>query len=1455
MKNYYFKSILFLVLSLLALPMMGQDYMYIIFKNGDFRKFYMKNVMEITTSKYDASGVQHSGYDYQHITTIYDKYVYNLEDINCITFTKIDEELAEHNFVSAMPTVFNIISDCESIVDVEGKIGQIKNAEGVEDAWSDGHQLYVKIGEGETFSFHFNHDSSIDDDSYAKSASQIRAMLPRLTNVVKENGSQLKAVIANQQHKDEDRKSYIDNYYTPLKKAFNECGIRLDYVDEPNIDFFYDHCKDPDHAKHLNIYDYDIIFLITHGSFTTKKYFNDVTQKAEDMDFSCHSFATSEDIFMLKESAQFEWSDYYHLFREWRDDSSYKDATDFHINYGFNKEKRGNRRYWIAHPSLLEMFFSQIVPTKTKFLNPNSIIFNTACQSLKGEVGKDNPSFTLAEEFLQRNLGVYLGYDESNEEGKIAGYHFLSNMLYGMSFEKALAELSEEEKHDNVVEDGKKYVANLHFWPQDNANVEKLFFCSTYTEPIDHETVMDNYNFMQAVEVVGWTTSRDPAKITGGFEYDTDESFSSSREAINVECLPLTQASQKGNARFRGKLTNLEPNKTYYYRAYTYDGMNYNYGEPCSFKIDKSNIPPSYTKCPDDHHPHMIDLGLPSGTKWACCNVGALNPEDYGDYFAWGETKEKVSFEPGNCTSYDIGGDIARTRYDAATANWGYSWVMPNKEQMEELINNCTSDWATENGVNGYRFIGSNGKSIFLPAAGARWFVGSADYDGSQGNYWLSTPYGSDYAYDFLFNGENVGMSAFNRYYGQSIRAIASEVAPLCPDDHHPHMIDLGLPSGTKWACCNVGALKPEDYGGYFAWGETNEKSSYTSGNYLNGRGTSYFIGNDITNTQYDVAKANWGSSWVMPNLEQMKELNNNCISEWITENGVYGRRFIGSNGASIFLPAAGLRGGTALAGAGSYGIYWSSVLYELDTSNAWYFYLRSEGAGTSYDDRSYGPSVRPVKSDAAPVYPDLWLSQTRISIDKGNSTTVEITSGCGEYEYNLSNDGIVSVSFSGSTVTINALRAGQTTVTIVDTKSGQTATIDVTVTGGGDIPSYTSCPDNHHPHLIDLGLPSGTKWACCNVGAQKPEDYGGYYAWGETTEKSNYTIDNYLGGNGMSYYIGKDISGTQYDVATAKWSYPWIMPNQVQMKELFDNCTSKWATENGINGRWFTGSNGFSIFLPAAGIHFTDNLREEGSGGYYWSSIPDESHAEGILVECGGVSMYNGPRFTGISVRPVQSAFSLNSQIVMTRKVLVHHGGSYYNGGYYRYPLASFFFDNDKVLTIGYYDANYWFGSYGNSEKGIHIILGNKHGDEGNGAGDPGYQIKDWYIAPNIIDEWFTEKIVIHADGRVQYYLNDDYKGEEVFDELNLSGASTFKLLLSPYGWWTGHYTFMDDFFLSTPSVTYSDNFNDGVIDLKIWKEPANPDGVREESGIIKMEQLRTDVDYNLRIENVPLK
>lgn len=144
----------------------------------------------------------------------------------------------------------------------------------------------------------------------------------------------------------------------------------------------------------------------------------------------------------------------------------------------------------------------------------------------------------------------------------------------------------------------------------------------------------------------------------------------------------------------------------------------------------------------------------------------------------------------------------------------------------------------------------------------------------------------------------------------------------------------------------------------------------------------------------------------------------------------------------------------------------------------------------------------------------------------------------------------------------------------------------------------------SHKGHdYVDLGL--SVKWATCNVGAFSPEDYGDYYAWGETSTKSKYTYDNYT----LHDVDLGDIKGTRHDVAHVKWGGDWYMPTITEFQELMDRCNWKWITYNGVQGYKITGPNGNSIFLPAAGSVSERTNSTEGERGRYWSSTGEGSY------------------------------------------------------------------------------------------------------------------------------------------------------------------------------------------------------------------------------------------------------
>jgi len=213
-------------------------------------------------------------------------------------------------------------------------------------------------------------------------------------------------------------------------------------------------------------------------------------------------------------------------------------------------------------------------------------------------------------------------------------------------------------------------------------------------------------------------------------------------------------------------------------------------------------------------------------------------------------------------------------------------------------------------------------------------------------------------------------------YLAVGFTPISPTVLPLFPTTgfvNGHEWVDLGL--SVKWATCNVGADSPEDYGDYYAWGETTTKSDYSWETYKWCKGTNKTMTKYCTNSDYgtvdnrttltssdDVATVKWGSKWRMPTWEEMKELDEDCTWTWTTQSGVKGMKVTGPNGNSIFLPAAGYRYGTDLSGRGSYGYYWSATLGEDYSYYAYGLYLLSGNSRWLCNwYRGSGRTVRPV--------------------------------------------------------------------------------------------------------------------------------------------------------------------------------------------------------------------------------------------------------------------------------------------------------------------------------------------------------------------------------------------------------------------------------------------------------------------------------------------------------------
>ena len=340
--------------------------------------------------------------------------------------------------------------------------------------------------------------------------------------------------------------------------------------------------------------------------------------------------------------------------------------------------------------------------------------------------------------------------------------------------------------------------------------------------------------------------------------------------------------------------------------------------------------------------------------------------------------------------------------------------------------------------------------------------------------------------------------------------------------------VDLGLPSGLKWAKFNIGANAPEEHGGYFAWGETTEKNVYSWGWYLCqqsecGTWADPFIknyqsaGTYILGPAYDAAHIQWGGRWRMPTQDDFNELKENCSCEKTTVNGVSGYRYTGWNGNSIFLPDGQIKNGPNLTSDLFKCAYWTSFCMYYSISTAQQASAFAPNGNLSKIDRAYGLAIRPVNDASTGSDIDGYVvHRTDGAVDYYTFQEVDHIEAYLEKEY------------------------------------------DPNAPSDGD--------------YIDLGLPSGIKWASCNLGGVNPWDFGDYYT-------------------GYSAYMQEVAVPEGYSI-----------PGSANFEELIENCEVKTVTYNNVQGNMFTSKiNGNKIFLPFAGW-YDDRGKYYSNGARYWS-------------------------------------------------------------------------------------------------------------------------------------------------------------------------------------------------------------------------------------------------------------
>jgi len=653
-----------------------------------------------------------------------------------------------------------------------------------------------------------------------------------------------------------------------------------------------------------------------------------------------------------------------------------------------------------------------------------------------------------------------------------------------------------------------------------------------------------------------------------------------------------------------------------YYLTDTLSRMTTAYQQSFSFQPLANTVYPINVKVPDDIFA-VVDMGL--STKWAHANLSAKEPSQGG-------------------TTYTFTGK----NDPALTSTPVTQWATPTNLQMQELIDGCTWESFVYNGVNGYLVTAKNPgydgvcHRLFLP----------------NGTYWTSGVTSPD-------STARYSMTAS----GSPALAASAVTSSLAIRPVEVLYVDMGLPGHTMWATHNIGATMPSMRGDYYAWGETETKNIYTSDTYdplHDGTGAYDNLDTNIAGTQYDVARVKWGGAWRMPTRTDFDELNNssNCQWTWTSVNGQNGYLVKSkTTGNTIFLPAAGYRDGLSRNYSGTYGFYYSSEPVNSTESRAYGLNFNSSGHNITYgwlidNNRYLGFTVRPVMT-----YTGSDLMVTSDSVEWKMGDTEAVLHGT-----------FASISPLTESVKVGFLVGDSLNLTVANADSVITFTRSANGTFEATMPVYNDFGHYWRAYvqdadttilgdvmeygirIVDLGLPSGTRWRNMNVGASHVEESGDYYQWGEVITKDVYNYANYdpLGNGGSQYdNLDTNISGTQYDAARHNLGGYWRMPTKTEFEELRSNCNWQWKTINGQTGyQLISKVNGNSIFLPTSGYRNGTSLNSVGTYGLYYSSEPINATGDRIYglqfqKSKHEVSYYTPVglyRYNGLPIRPVMT-------------------------------------------------------------------------------------------------------------------------------------------------------------------------------------------------------------------------
>ena len=701
----------------------------------------------------------------------------------CNKVAEIDQEITEFYLQS------------KSLEELMLHADEIEALDGVEYVFSNNNStLYVAIEDFGTISYSYfpklekNNDYSIATRLSSRQLYQKANIGEPYEHLIDQSDS--KALLVFQMGKDNEWNMSHDEINV-LSEHFGYAGIYSEIRTSLDVEFFRN-----------GLFDCDYLYILTHGEyeFDSNKYEKD------------HLYRGTHWLLTTEEMSSFDPLYYYQL-AQMRLAYNKEDVSVAHVT-----EQRNNKTVSVCYKKVSDHF---IKSSSRSFNHPGkAVVFNAACHSMQGPryniYDGDSINYNFATVFENRGAGAYFGYDDENSHGDTGAIQFYCNLISGMSLKSTFDNLQFQISHDYKIGDSRTWWADLipHYQSADFLNTcivrPKIRFNDESTDnelrvnlhaTIHAASFYSDFNYTYNSEKQKWVESSSSGfdyieTLIYGFELSESEQFSNvvllDEKTVHDEgCefdesrfeLDLSQSLTYSSSQTDSKI---KPNTTYWVRAYVYDGQGYNYSEPITFTTG------SISGGTQEHE--YVDLGLPSGTLWATCNVGANSPEEYGDYFAWGETTPKEVYY---WSSYKwCNGDFDEiTKYctdsyfgyngftdgkmkldqedDAAYVNWGPEWRIPTLAQMYELCTKCSwrSSWL--HGVYGVNVTGPNGNTIFLPAAGYRYYGRFEDVN-DEGYYWSNqlvpnhpcdAVFFGNYYYDNYYDSED-------RSLGFTVRAV-----------------------------------------------------------------------------------------------------------------------------------------------------------------------------------------------------------------------------------------------------------------------------------------------------------------------------------------------------------------------------------------------------------------------------------------------------------------------------------------------------------------------------------------------------------------------------------------------------------------------------------------------------------------------------------------------------------